>query len=292
MHVEITPRNREEPKKHRGQKLCKPITRVTLMTLKNSLILVTCSLTFCFSVAGYAQQYNPTVVKAINSLKNKLGTDWIVDLNNSSGLGILIEKKLNRSKKAKSPFKAIKPENIAMAFLKENASFFLLPANMGDLSVREAINEDFSGENRPDYSVTFQQTFNNLPVYDRGMLVRVDQIEGIYAVYSTYFPNINISTTPLISEDNAISIAQEDTLKNHMAIPDHSGGSRPIPIEEQKDPFTERPQMELGIHITEKEKPFLVYRFYLKALGDRLFVNYVINANSGAIIYAKTLEVA
>ncbi|MGZ8190225.1 MAG: hypothetical protein ACXWTS_03240 [Methylococcaceae bacterium] len=248
--------------------------------LKQIMITASLAAILGFSITGYAQEPSPNMQKAFNALKQKLGDGWIIEWKEQrTGIKRIYKEHENWTKSRKTPSPSMQgtQKDIAMTFLKENASLFQLPADIGDLRVLRADDDGY---------VLFEQTFNGLPVFDRRIGVSMNLREGIYNVTNNYLPNINISTTPLLSEDDVIAIAQEDTLKNQMTTGDKSGGRNPIPIEEQKNPFTERPQLELGVYVTEKKEPVLVYKFILKALGDLVHTRYVIDANNGTIVHA------
>jgi hypothetical protein len=155
---------------------------------------------------------------------------------------------------------------------------------IGDLRVEQVTDQGMRGHHY--YAVDIQQTFNDLIVFDRGFVVALDPEIGVNSAYGDYLPNINISTTPRLSKEDVIILAQEDTLKNQMKVHDKSGGLHQIPVEKQKRPFEEKPEPLLGIHLTDKNEPILAYRFNLKALGGLVITKYCIDANTGTIIYA------
>jgi Zn-dependent metalloprotease len=250
--------------------------------LKHTLIISIFAAILGFSVTGYTQELNPSVLEMVGELKQKLGAEWIVELNPQGTRIVKIEKKPNGAKK-NPVIKQGKLEDIGMAFLKENARFLQLRVDLADLKVEPINTLDI--DYNSDYMFDVQQTFNGLPVSSCGLSVEINPREGVTRIYNNYIPNINISTLPLLSEDDALAIAQEDTLKNHMEVPDKFGEMQPIPIKEQKNPFTERPVFELGIIIKEEtEEPILVYRFNLEALKGRVNTFYILNADTGAFI--------
>jgi Zn-dependent metalloprotease len=258
-----------------------------MLLLKHTVIIASLGVILNFSVMGHAQEKDPSVLKAVIALQQRqLGSDFHIEWN-KDGSGIdRIEKERNwtkNSQKSASLLKLKKPEDIAINFLKENASLFQLPTDVGDLHVKGV--QDMTVRGRGDYAVEIEQTVNGLPVINRGLAVFIDQIDGVYIVNNNYQPGINISTTPVLSADEVITIAKDDTLKNHMIMRGKSSGeSFPITIEERKELFPEKPELILGIYIAEKKEPILAYSFTLKILGIRYILNYLIDANSGAII--------
>lgn len=241
-----------------------------------------------FSISAYSQ--DTELLKSVNTLKQNLGVGWIVEWN-EQGTGLQrIEKdkeiEIARKGKMVSLTKSDemfgKPEEIAMMFLRNNATLFQLQSDISDLQVSSVRNQ-FANQ----YYVDIQQTYNGLSVIDRGIGVLVDTKKGIEGIYNSYVPNINISTTPLLSEDDVIAIAQEHTLQNRMIVIDKSGKSHPLSFKQKQNPFTEKPKLELGIHVTQNNEPILVYRFNLKALNGQIFTNYLIDANNGQILFSK-----
>lgn len=93
-------------------------------------------------------------------------------------------------------------------------------------------------------------------------------LKGITAVISGYEPDINISTTPMLSEQEAIAIAKQDTLKNHMVIFDKWGKRKVIGPEQRKLPIEASSHPELVIHISEQEEPMLAYSLHVSAAGE------------------------
>ncbi|MDD5034492.1 MAG: hypothetical protein PHE55_07005 [Methylococcaceae bacterium] len=95
---------------------------------------------------------------------------------------------------------------------------------------------------------------------------------------SSYVPNINIPTTPALSADEVIAIAQNDTLAHPLR--------RPNGIIQKPPLFVTRPTPILGIYVPADNVPVLAYRFTMNVTEGGLHTSYLINANSGEIISA------
>jgi len=95
-------------------------------------------------------------------------------------------------------------ENISRAFIEDNKALFKIDLSKLKLS---RIYEDGS-----DFSVTYYQYYNDIPVEDARVTVSIRK-DGMRVTFSNFFyPDINISTTPTISKDEAITKA-----KNYFA---------------------------------------------------------------------------
>jgi Peptidase propeptide and YPEB domain len=259
--------------------------------------------TLLFSVTGYTQQPDPAVLEMSNALKQKLGAEWVVELNTQGTRIVGAKKEFDLVKRRRIstrllPWLPLKPkylEGVALAFLKDNGHFFQIPADMAGLGIGEV--EDTGNKARPDYSVAFEQTYEGLPLLNKSRtVVYIDQIEGIYSVQSDYLPNIDMSTTPKLSEDDAINVLIKENHKYpgviKITIPDKSSKSKPkwhllTSIERQQAYITEKSQLKLGIYVTDNDTPILAYELKLNLSPDphrQSVLTSVIDANSGAVV--------
>ena len=103
------------------------------------------------------------------------------------------------------------PELIARGFLNENALLYKLGIN--DSFTLRRIEPDA----QLNYShVRLDQTFKNIPVHNKQLIVHIDPQENIVAVNGHFVPNINVMTDPLVTARDAEEIAQSDLLNNQL----------------------------------------------------------------------------
>lgn len=251
--------------------------------LKQKMTIALLGVLFGFSILGYSQeQHNLDVLNAVNILKQKQGRDWVVEWNKQgSGVHRIYTKHRHWTKNSKSASPLIQENQkaVAMAFLKENANLFQLPADLGNTRVLSADNHGY---------VMFGQTFNGVPVFNRRIGVSFDVAGYIYNVTNNFLLNINISTTPQLSVEDVIVIAQEDTLKNRMVMINKSREKSLAVIRNPNNPFLKQPKTELIVYVTEKEEPVLAYSFdvVVSVIGGVIQTRYFIDANSGGILIA------
>lgn len=244
--------------------------------------------------SSFAQERNPQTLKALETLKQKIGNnfrvEWSEDGSRIIGLEMAewSEKQIKKVPSLSQPQEVIgTPEEIAITFLQNNSELFQVPKDLADLR-REPIKEGMPGE----YSVELQQTYDGLPVLERGIYINMNlkgtrfTFKGVESVISDYVPNINISTTPLVSEQEAIAIAKQDTLQHHMVTFDKSGKQKALAAEQRKLPIKTSPHLERVIHVSEQEEPILAYRFRVEAAKGLVALEYLIDANSGTILRA------
>ncbi len=103
------------------------------------------------------------------------------------------------------------PELIARGFLAENAALFKFTAN--DSFALRRIEPDA----QLNYShVRLDQTFKNIPVQDRQVIVHLDAQQNIVAVNGQFVPNLNVMIDPLVSKQDAERVALDDLLNNQL----------------------------------------------------------------------------
>jgi Zn-dependent metalloprotease len=220
------------------------------------------------------RSHNPQITKALEKLKEKARTGWGASWNEKRTAVRTLRGTLPQAQASKI---SDPPDKIAIDFLKENRALFQMPAELDDLHVERSI------EGMGSYYVTLRQTYNGLPVFNGHVRVSIGvKQKDIYLLHNYYVPNINIATTPLLSEEDVIAIAREDVLKNHMYETDKNGRK---PYFGQMA-FRKNPHPELGV-FNLNESPVLVYKFYLDIWQPRSLLQYVINANTGEIIEAE-----
>ncbi|MGH7457279.1 MAG: PepSY domain-containing protein, partial [bacterium] len=97
------------------------------------------------------------------------------------------------------------PAEIAMAFLRDKKGM------LGIADVDRDLHLD-----RTSYSTkggtrfVFSQKYNGIPILASGYLVAVGNDGGIYYISGSYFPEVNLNTSPSLSVSEATSIIQSD----------------------------------------------------------------------------------
>lgn len=229
----------------------------------------------------------PGVLQSLQTLKQNVGNsirvEWDSDGTNITSI-VRPDWSVEQTEKAPSlsrPSELVgTPLENATAFLKNNHELFQLPADIADLRV-----ESVDGQGISEYVISMEQTLNGIPVFDRGVAVIVEPydnkytLKGVIRVNNSYIPNLNISTTPTLSENEVIAIAQADAIATPLYRP-HSSAPKP-PL------FVTRPKLYLGIYAAPYKEPILVYRFMLNITEGGLHALYIIDANSGEIISAS-----
>lgn len=104
-----------------------------------------------------------------------------------------------------------KPDLIALGFLAENAALFKLGAD-DSFTVRR-----IEPDSQLNYAhVRLEQTYKNIPVQGRELIVHVDPQDRIVAVNGQFVPNLNVMTDPLVTGQAAEQIALDDLLNNQL----------------------------------------------------------------------------
>lgn len=103
------------------------------------------------------------------------------------------------------------PELIARGFLAENAALFKLGAN--DSFILRRVETDA----QMNYAhVRLDQTYKNIPVQDKQLIMHLDPQENIVAVNGHFVPNLNVTTEPLVSRHDAEQLARDDLLNSQL----------------------------------------------------------------------------
>lgn len=103
------------------------------------------------------------------------------------------------------------PELIARGFLAENAALFKLGAD--DSFILRRIESDA----QMNYThVRLDQTYKNIPVQDKQLILHLDPQENIVAVNGHFVPNLNVMTEPLVSKHDAEQLALDDLLNAQL----------------------------------------------------------------------------
>ena len=104
------------------------------------------------------------------------------------------------------------PEQAARAFIAQHATLFGV-ASDGDLHLASAT-AAMGGQ-----LVRFQQTFNGVPVNNGGIGVVLNADNQVIMVSGPFFRDVAVSTQPTLSAAQAVSAAEADIARFHVAIP-------------------------------------------------------------------------
>lgn len=109
------------------------------------------------------------------------------------------------------PHERGKPELIARGFLVENAALFKL--GIHDSFTLRRIEPDA----QLNYAhVRLDQTYKNIPVHNKQLIVHIDPQENIVAVNGHFVPNLNVMTEPLLTPRDAEQVALDDLLNAQL----------------------------------------------------------------------------
>lgn len=95
-------------------------------------------------------------------------------------------------------------EQVALEFISSNKKLFKL--NIGDLKVKRVMRDNKIGI----FNVEYQQYYKGIPVYRGEVGVTLSNKSEIASLGNNFYPGINISTTPKITKEEAVEIAQSE----------------------------------------------------------------------------------
>ncbi|MCW9707386.1 M36 family metallopeptidase [Fodinibius salsisoli] len=112
--------------------------------------------------------------------------------------------------------------------------------------------------------VTFQQTVENIPVYEAEFKVHLRQDGRVDMVNGTYYPDIEVSTSPSVTKSQAIRTAEEDfNIENSTALETTS---------------------ELIVY-PEDDQFYLAWKLTLFSEQPAINYFYIVDAHSGQVLY-------
>lgn len=139
-----------------------------------------------------------TVRKAAwQQFKAQNGEKWQISWNKNTGLPDAIY--LGKSKKAYRG----SPEDAAQKFLADNATLF----GIADINKLEHVK---TKTHKGVRHVTFNQMVNGVPVYDAEYQVHIRSNGQVDMANGTYYPGLETSTSPSLSEVQATAVAESD----------------------------------------------------------------------------------
>ena len=155
------------------------------------------------------------------------------------------------------------PNEMALNWITNNKELLKI-RNTEDLTVR------FTRSSLSGHTIRFQQSFNNIPVYQSEVVVHISPKNKITYVYNTFNPSIkNCNTSPTISSENAFQLAQVEINASGKIL------------------FSEN-----NLFIYQKNQTaniLLIYRVIIEAETPIGSWEVLVNAQNGEIISAKDI---
>lgn len=175
------------------------------------------------------------------------------------------------------------PEDAAKHFLSDNAALFRLDPELKDIQ----LDVERTRESSVGYYLRFKQTFGVLPVFQGGFDICLKKDDkSINLIHSYYLPLLDISHTPVLSEDECIEMAKDYFVQNYRFRVE-TGGLQSL--EGKESIQWKEPLIKLGI-FEHKGKPYLVYKVILQYEDPLAFEEYMIDANTGNVLRRRSLS--
>jgi len=140
-------------------------------------------------------------LSAWNSFKQAHAGNWSIRYDKKTGVPASIY--MGKTK----PYTGT-PEKIARTFLKEIALLTKMKPDVSNLKLLHILSHGNIND------VTFQETYNNIPIEGAEYQVHIQSDGGIDMVNGTYYPSVEVQTTPQMTGDAALTIAKNDVGKN------------------------------------------------------------------------------
>ncbi len=154
-----------------------------------------------FNANTYAQENNILNAESWSNFTKQEGDFWQIEWNENSVPRMIFG--------ALSKPRAGAPIEIALAFLKENEELFRIETS--DLKHKKTFKTDGVSH------ITFQQYFKGIPVYDAQYKVHITDAGQVDMINGNYYPSIDISVSTRRSDQNVISIIQNDLNVNSIS---------------------------------------------------------------------------
>lgn len=106
------------------------------------------------------------------------------------------------------------PVAIARGFLDENRALFKLTSAAEQFTLLRVEPDTQLGYAH----VRLNQVHHNIPVFGRQLVVHLDPQENVVAVNGQFAPNLNVSTQPSLTPDDAETIALKDLLEEQLDV--------------------------------------------------------------------------
>lgn len=176
-----------------------------------------------------AQTFAGTDVKAsqaITSLVSKSNGTIIVNTNRSHGVARFVSMAPGASGSLiNKPYSNAKPKDTADAFLKQNSTIFGINNPETELKFSKEKHETLGSQ------VYYQQTYQGLPVYGAELVANVNASGDLKVINGRFIPNVTVDPTPTITEEQAKTIAQQNSTEmQREAIVDEGGTPSAIDV--------------------------------------------------------------
>lgn len=212
-------------------------------------------ITFEAAVGQESRSPDSTRQVAWQIFKDNYGSDWTIRWNERTGLPRTIAHGQSKSYKGT-------PEAAARAFLADQRNLFGMKSDLSDLHLVK------STENRDGlHRVSFQQMHENIPVEEAEYKVQVFKDGKIGMVNGFYYQNIDVSTSPAISSQQAINNAKSDL---ELQSPTGESNSAELTIL-PKDDGTFALAWKTIIH---SEYPFTDWLYFIDAHSGSILKKY------------------
>jgi Zn-dependent metalloprotease len=254
------------------------------MKSNNIIILLSCivGLVWIFPEHVFSQVKHPVALNrlvkikkknALENLKKKMGEDFDVYWHSGNKRVKTLRGKLSLPHPGT-------PEVAARQFLKENTAIFQLEPGLDDIEL-ESVKESLGGNH-----IRFIQVFATLTIFNGTLDITLKKDKSVFIVHNNYLPDINIPTSPTLSESEVAIQAQNHFLQNYRYPRNkneearfYTGGGLI---------FETEPKIQLGI-LEYKEKPYLAYRIILHLSSPIALMEYVIDAHTGDVLKWRNL---
>lgn len=176
------------------------------------------------------------------------------------------------------------PREMATQFLEENRELFGLPKGLGDLRLLNEKARSYSAH------VEFQQIWKGLPVENGRIQISFDKQGHVVHVVNSYTPSANALDQTSVSKEQARETAINEFLRTTPENPSKQQQQQ----ENRSGKIVSRDQLRLkeepkvdDVYFAWKERLHRAYRISIKAVRPFGIKQFVIDANSGEILYTK-----
>ena len=128
--------------------------------------------------------------------------------------------------------------------------------------------------------IVFKQRYENLPVFEGGITVHLRGTDKIiFLVYNHYLPDLDLSVTPTLTENDCIEIAYKYFIRNYHF-------PHGVTAKHMISNATE-PQLKLGI-LEHDSRPHLIYKIILFFNSPLEIEEYMVDANTGNVLTSRS----
>lgn len=165
------------------------------------------------------------------------------------------------------------PELIARGFLAENAALFKL--GLGDSFTLRRVEPDM----QLNYAhVRLDQTYKNIPVVNKQLIVHLDASENIVAVNGHFIPNLNVMTEPLVTNRDAEQVALDDLLNGQLLSSERARVKTTV--------LSDKTRLVVYVDDTNENKASLAWQVTIMTDGPLGQWEYYVNARRPRVISA------